>query len=115
MKQKIVIRVSLPCHKCRAKAMKLAATAHGVSSLAIDGDDDKLEVIGDGIDATGLVICLRKEVGHAEIVLVEDVKDKKPDDEKKPEEEACCHAQPYCYAPPPYPMVVCDEPGCSIM
>ncbi|KAL5215020.1 hypothetical protein ABZP36_004172 [Zizania latifolia] len=115
MKQKIVIRVILPRDKCRTKAMKLAARAHGVSSLAIDGDDDKLEVIGDGVDVTGLVICLRKEVGHAEIVLVEEVKDK-PDDEKKPEEEGCsCHPPPYCYAPPPYPMVVCDEPGCSIM
>ncbi|KAL5216093.1 hypothetical protein ABZP36_007494 [Zizania latifolia] len=111
----------MPCEKCRTKAMELVARAHGVISLAIAGDDkDKLEVIGDGVDVTCLVTCLRKKVGHAKIVLVEEVKDKKPD-EKKPDDkkpEVCfCPPPLYCYGPPPpCSMVVCDdEPACSIM
>uniref|UniRef100_A0A0D9W620 HMA domain-containing protein n=1 Tax=Leersia perrieri TaxID=77586 RepID=A0A0D9W620_9ORYZ len=139
MKQKIEIKVCMPCDGCRAKALEMSARAEGVISLEITGDDrDKLEVVGVGVDVTGLVICLRKKVCFAEIVKVEEVKDKEEEEEeeKKPEckppccppyycgyppwseEESPCKPwyPPYCgYASPP-PVVICDEPrGCSIM
>ena len=96
--------------------------------MAITGDArEKLEVVGDGVDPVRLVSCLRRKVGHAEILQVEEVKDKKPEEKKKPEEPkppqpVAVHPPPHCYAggyhyyrhPPP--MVVCEEPsGCPIM
>lgn len=96
-----------------------------MSSTAITGNDkDRLEVVGDGIDSVCLVRCLRRKLGHAEILQVEEVKEKKPE-EKKPEEKKpdepkllVVHPLPQCYpgyyCPPP--MVVYDEPStCSIM
>ncbi|TVU15652.1 hypothetical protein EJB05_39184 [Eragrostis curvula] len=87
MKQKIVIQVSMPCEKSRSKAMELVARANGVSSVGVTGDSkDRLEVVGDGVDSVCLVSCLRKKIGHASILQVEEVKDKKPEEKKKPEE-----------------------------
>ncbi|CAD6263418.1 unnamed protein product [Miscanthus lutarioriparius] len=131
MKQKMVIKVSMPCERSRSKAMTLAARADGVISMAITGDaKEKLEVVGDGVDPVRLVSCLRRKVGHAEILQVEEVKDKKPEEEKKKPEEpkppqpVAVHPPPQCYPggyhyyrhPPPPPMVVCEEPSsCTIM
>ncbi|XP_047071011.1 heavy metal-associated isoprenylated plant protein 16-like isoform X2 [Lolium rigidum] len=142
MKQKIVIMVSMPCGKCRAKAMELAARTTGVISVAITGDyADRLEVIGDGVDLVCLVSCLRKKVGRAVILQVEpQVKDKKPEEETKPAEKKSeektkpaektkektpqvpAHPLPQCYPgcyhcpPASQTMVVYDEPAaCSIM
>ncbi|PUZ47562.1 hypothetical protein GQ55_7G175800 [Panicum hallii var. hallii] len=126
MKQKMVVKVSMPCERSRSRAMALAARADGVISVAITGDArDKLEVVGDGVDPVCLVSCLRRKVGHAEILQVEEVKDKKPE-EKKPEEPK--PPQPMVVHPPPHgyysyhhhhlppPMVACEEPSsCSIM
>jgi len=51
--------------------------ASGVSSIGIVGDGrDRLEVVGDGMDAACLVHCLRKKLGHAELLMMGDVKDK---------------------------------------
>ncbi|CAN6179425.1 unnamed protein product [Urochloa humidicola] len=100
--------------------------------MAITGDArDKLEVVGDGVDPVRLVSCLRRKVGHAEILQVEEVKDKKPEEKKKPEEPkpqlpVVMHPPPpqsylgdyyyYHHHPPPPPMVVCEEPSsCPIM
>ncbi|KAK3142340.1 hypothetical protein QOZ80_4BG0345290 [Eleusine coracana subsp. coracana] len=98
-KQKIVIKLSMPCEKSRSKAMALVARADGVSSMGVIGDGkDRLEVVGDGIDTVCLVKCLRKKVGHADILQVEEVKDKKPE-EKKPEEPKVVQQLPYYYHP----------------
>ncbi|GJN27320.1 hypothetical protein PR202_gb15334 [Eleusine coracana subsp. coracana] len=71
----------------------------GVSSMGVIGDGkDRLEVVGDGIDTVCLVKCLRKKVGHADILQVEEVKDKKPE-EKKPEEPKVVQQLPYYYHP----------------
>ncbi|TVU15678.1 hypothetical protein EJB05_39211 [Eragrostis curvula] len=131
MKQKIVIKASMPCEKSRAKAMALVARAHGVISVGITGDaKDRMEVVGDGVDSVCLVSCLRRKLVHAEILQVEEVKEKKPEEkkpeEKKPEEaKVVVHQQPYYYCHPggyyphyhaPPPMVVCDEQSnCPIM
>ncbi|RCV34044.1 hypothetical protein SETIT_7G131200v2 [Setaria italica] len=110
MKQKIVIKLSVASDKSRSKAMVLAAKADGVSKMGITGDGkDRLEVEGDGVDAVCLVECLRRKVGHAEILQVEEVKpaEKKPE-EKKPDEPKVVplpywwypyhyhHPQPWC-------------------
>ncbi|CAL5031559.1 unnamed protein product [Urochloa decumbens] len=131
MKQKIVIKVCLPCDRCRTKAMELIAKADGLISVAIAGDE-KLEVVGDGIDPVRLVCHLRKKLCYADILQVEEVKDKKPED-KAPKKQAqqqpvvehpplqSCPGNCYCHyhyhpPPPPPPMIVCEEPnGCAIM
>ena len=65
---------------------------------------DQLEVVGDGVDTVGLVQCLRKKIGHAEILKVEEVKpaEKKPE-EKKPEPlpDWWWYHNYYHYHPPP--------------
>ncbi|RLM75285.1 uncharacterized protein C2845_PM15G11300 [Panicum miliaceum] len=125
-KQKIVIKVTMPNAKSRARAMVLAAKASGVGSIGITGDlKDRLEVVGEGVDVACLVHCLRKKLCcHAEIVQVEEVKDKKPAEEEKKVEEpkpcpcpgTCRCAVGYCHAP--LPMVLCEDPpagSCRVM
>ncbi|EES12331.1 hypothetical protein BDA96_06G126200 [Sorghum bicolor] len=63
----------------------------GVNSVAIAGEaKDQLEVVGESVDITCLINHLRKKVCRADIVVVEEVKDKKKEEEekKKKEEEA---------------------------
>ncbi|KAF7002180.1 hypothetical protein CFC21_017693 [Triticum aestivum] len=100
MKQKIVIQLSMSCDKRRSKALTLAARAAGVTSMGITGDArDQLEVVGDGVDSVCLVSCLRKKLGHAQIIKVEEVKkpEEKKKDEPKPEP---VHPPPYFFYPP---------------
>nr|CAB3487336.1 unnamed protein product [Digitaria exilis] len=95
--QKIVIKVSMSSEKSRSKAMELVAKADGVSSMGVTGGDkDQLEVIGVDVDTVCLVKCLRKKLGHADILKVEEVKDKKAEEKKKPEEPKII------VDPPPY-------------
>ncbi|CAN6166574.1 unnamed protein product [Urochloa humidicola] len=89
-----------PCDRCRAKALKVVAKAHGLISVAIAGDE-KLEVVGDGVDPVCLVRCLRKKVCCAEILQVEEVKDK-----KSPE------AKPQPTSPPPVILHQLPPPSC---
>ncbi|XVE50791.1 hypothetical protein DITRI_Ditri01bG0191400 [Diplodiscus trichospermus] len=78
MKQKIVIKVSMHCDKGRTKALKIAAAADGVVSVALHGPEkDKLMITGEEIDAVCLTSCLRKKFCHATIETVEEVKDQK--------------------------------------
>ncbi|KAK9933290.1 hypothetical protein M0R45_020491 [Rubus argutus] len=75
MMQKIVVKVQVHCDKCRTKALKIAATAQGVSRVSIQGvNRDHLEVIGDGVDSVCLTRALRKKLGFATIVKVEQVR-----------------------------------------
>ncbi|KAI7999371.1 Disease resistance protein RGA5 [Camellia lanceoleosa] len=69
MKKKIVMKVEMRCQKCRTKALQVAAKAHGVESLELEGEEkDKVVVIGDGVDAVELAKSLRKKgrAGHQE-------------------------------------------------
>ncbi|KAL6845827.1 hypothetical protein ACP4OV_024402 [Aristida adscensionis] len=122
----------MPTPKSRSQALGLAAKADRVSSMAITGDSrDQLEVVGENVDSVGLARCLRKKFRRADIIKVEEVKDKKKEEEekkkkdeeerKKMEAEACKYLSPYwCYgrhAPPPHQMLVCEDPttSCHIM
>ncbi|BAT80561.1 hypothetical protein LR48_Vigan2375s000100 [Vigna angularis] len=112
MKQKIVIRVSMDCEKCRKKAFKIAVNANEVSSVALEGDD-KMAVTGERVDSVSLVRALRKKFRHAMIESVEEVKDKKEEKEKENEMPLAW----YSYAPYP-PTVACVheyDGGCTVM
>ncbi|XP_039014102.1 heavy metal-associated isoprenylated plant protein 47-like [Hibiscus syriacus] len=115
MKQKIVIKVSMHCRKCRKKALQVAAVAYGVTSVALHGPEkDKLMILGDGVDAACLTEALRKKLCHASIEIVEQVKDPEP---SKPEKST---KPPIIYHQPPqveYYRVVPDPspPPCTIM
>ncbi|XP_037482288.1 heavy metal-associated isoprenylated plant protein 46-like [Triticum dicoccoides] len=103
MKQKIVIQLSMSCDKCRSEALTLAARAPGVTSMGITSDArDQLEVVGDGVDLVCLVCCLRKKLGHAQIIKVEEVKkpEEKKKDETKPAMPEPVHPPPYFFYPP---------------
>ncbi|EMS57369.1 hypothetical protein TRIUR3_01188 [Triticum urartu] len=103
MKQKIVIQLGMSCDKSRSKALTMAARAAGVTSMEITGDArDQLEVVGDGVDSVCLVSCLRKKLGHAQIIKVEEVK--KPEEKKEEKKDEPKPAVPVypppCYHPP---------------
>ncbi|XP_022716585.1 heavy metal-associated isoprenylated plant protein 47-like [Durio zibethinus] len=88
LQQKIVIKTQLHCDKCRTKAMKIAAVANGVSSVAIAGKDkDQVVVTGEGIDSANLTCLLRKKLGYASIISVGEAKGKDEDKEKNPEDK----------------------------
>ncbi|GMN62120.1 hypothetical protein TIFTF001_031201 [Ficus carica] len=78
MKQKVVIEVQMKCKKCRSKALEIAVAKDGVISVALKGETkNRIEVIGEGIvDAAGLAETLRKKVGFADLMSVEEVKEK---------------------------------------
>ncbi|GMY30803.1 heavy metal-associated isoprenylated plant protein 47-like [Fagus crenata] len=110
MKQKIVMKVQMNCEKCRTKALKIAAEAKGVSSVAIEGaDKSQVVVIGDEVDSASLTRSLRKKLGHATIVSVQELKE---DAKKKPEEKEpttlYCTQYPWQYQYPMYYSVVSD-------
>ncbi|XP_068654440.1 heavy metal-associated isoprenylated plant protein 47-like [Aristolochia californica] len=126
MKKKIVVKVQMNCEKCRVKAMKIAAGAAGVNSVAVEGDDkDKVVVVGDSVDAVYLVELLRKKVGHTTLLSVEEVKpkDDKPKETKQPSStpgtfseinqwQCVCatNCKPIC---PPYPQFIACETVCD--
>ncbi|TXG67643.1 hypothetical protein EZV62_008918 [Acer yangbiense] len=86
--QKIVIKVQVRCNKCRSKVMKIAAEEDGVISVAWEGEDkDKVVVIGDGVDAATLARNLSKKLGFADLLLVEEVKEKKEEKKEKENEK----------------------------
>ncbi|XVF77269.1 hypothetical protein PTKIN_Ptkin14bG0029700 [Pterospermum kingtungense] len=88
MKQKIIIKVSMNCSKCRRKALKIAAVADGVISVALHGPEkDKLLIIGEGVDAVCLTACLRKKLCYACLETIEEVKEEKKGEEKEKEKE----------------------------
>ncbi|XVE50787.1 hypothetical protein DITRI_Ditri01bG0190900 [Diplodiscus trichospermus] len=83
MKQKIVIKVSMHCSKCRKKALKIAAKADEVISVALHGPEkDRLMIVGDEVDIANLTRSLKKKLCHAKIETVEEVKETKKEEPK---------------------------------
>ncbi|KAJ7963507.1 putative Heavy metal transport/detoxification superfamily protein [Quillaja saponaria] len=135
MKQKIIMKVEMDSEKCRSKALQIAAVAQGVSSVSIEGKDkDEVVVVGEEVDSVCLAMKLRKKLGHARIVSVQEVKGgggEGGDAIIKIRRKKLIHnvtvtgRTPYynCshYCPPPNPVyygkIVCDPnpSGCSIM
>ncbi|KAJ7963511.1 Heavy metal transport/detoxification protein [Quillaja saponaria] len=75
MQQKIIMKVEMDSEKCRSKALQIAAVAQGVSSVSIEGKDkDEVVVVGEEVDSVCLAMTLRKKLGHARIVSVQEVK-----------------------------------------
>jgi hypothetical protein len=116
--QKIVIKVEMPCDRCRSKALSLVAAAGGVLSVALAGDArDQVVVVGDGVDPVRLAGALRRKVGPAEILqLASQAKDEGAGGSNAP---APAPGAPAQYAPL---SAVCEPPAagyedsiCSIM
>ena len=79
--------------------------------MAIEGaEKDRVVVIGDGVDSASLTHCLRKKLGYATPVSVEEVKEK-PKPDPKPAPKTCCQSQQVLIGSMGY----ADEPNCSIM
>ncbi|KAL8033078.1 hypothetical protein ABFX02_13G139200 [Erythranthe guttata] len=71
MKQRIVFRVQLPCSKCPKKALKIAAEANGVDSIAVEGQQrNEIVVVGNNIDIIKLAARLRRKIGCTDVVTV---------------------------------------------
>ncbi|XP_062013856.1 heavy metal-associated isoprenylated plant protein 47-like [Rosa rugosa] len=117
VQKKIVMKVQMSSEKCRTKALKIAAVAKGVSKVSIEPEKDQVEVIGIGIDSMTLTMTMRKKVGHADILSIEEVKA----EEKKPDGSipiTCTTSYSYAHYPryPTHYHVVREEPTtCSIM
>ncbi|GAB4827816.1 hypothetical protein Ancab_034701 [Ancistrocladus abbreviatus] len=91
------------------------------NTVAVEGD--QLVVSGVDIDAAKLTGCLRKKVGYAMLVALEEVKDKKPLPEKNdgkekdkneetPGKSIPCPLCPYyCCHPHCTQFYVCDVPA----
>ncbi|KAM3684549.1 hypothetical protein ACJW31_11G051900 [Castanea mollissima] len=125
MTKKVVLQITMDGQRCcfrimkgdhaRKKAMRIAVGISGVESATIKGQaKDQIEVKGEGIDTVKLVTLLRKKVGHASIVSVEEEKK----EEKKEELKIEYMVGPPYYGLPPYTyyeMPRYDTPSCSIM
>lgn len=73
MQRKIVIQVQMRSERSRSKAMSLVAATGGVDSVALDGQGrDKVVVVGEGVDPVELTRALRKKVGAADLLKVDD-------------------------------------------
>ncbi|KAF7847032.1 hypothetical protein BT93_L3426 [Corymbia citriodora subsp. variegata] len=71
--KKIVVKVQMNCKKCRTKALQTVTEADGVNSAAFDGED-KVVVVGEGVDAVHLVGRLRKKVGPTQVISIGEAK-----------------------------------------
>ncbi|CAN4102568.1 unnamed protein product [Withania somnifera] len=115
MKKKIVIDLPLNTEHSRTKAMQIAVSSAGVTSVNIDKEKGHLVVTGVGVDFFKLMHCIRRKFKCSSIVSIEEVKpDKKPNPDPKPCPSTCnpC-VQYYPICQPVYDP--CDTPSCSIM
>ncbi|RWW02719.1 hypothetical protein GW17_00034183 [Ensete ventricosum] len=70
--------------------MKTAVGNHGIETVSIEGKEkDLLVIIGERVDSVALACSLRKKLHCAEIVTVEEVKEKAEEEEEevKPKEK----------------------------
>ncbi|KAK6149458.1 hypothetical protein DH2020_016983 [Rehmannia glutinosa] len=114
MKLKIVIKVPLQSEKDKSKAMQIAVAMEGVMSVSIGKENNRVEVIGEGVDSVCLAKSLRKKFRFADIVSVGEVKPPKPSDpwpSPSPPRSFPPPCQPFYYGRPVYD----TGPNCSFM
>ncbi|KAH7674302.1 Copper chaperone domain-containing protein [Dioscorea alata] len=76
-KQKIVLKVEMEDPKKRSKVMKNIAGWLGVYSVALEGNENnKIAVVGEGIDPVSLIQKLRDEMGDVQLISVTAVQEK---------------------------------------
>ncbi|KAK9283158.1 hypothetical protein L1049_011389 [Liquidambar formosana] len=84
------MKVQLNSDKCRSKAMKLVRLVFFFMRMEIQGaDKDELVVIGERVASVGLTNLLRKKVGYATIVKVEEMKAKEEPEKVKVAAPSC--------------------------
>ncbi|XP_028755912.1 uncharacterized protein LOC114715282 [Neltuma alba] len=84
MKQKITMKVHMECDSCRNKALKIASSIKGVTSVSIDEKDkDRVVVIGEDVDTVCLGRMLKKKFRTVTVLTVEEVKPKPPESKDK--------------------------------
>ncbi|KAL7087273.1 hypothetical protein ACP275_13G057700 [Erythranthe tilingii] len=119
MKKKIVVKVSMNDDKSRTKAMQISVGISGVESAAITGQErDRVEVVGDDVDAVELTRQLRKNVAYAELVSVGEAKTAAAVVAPAPQPAVVwtSYAAPYFPQYPIYEMRSPSyEPSCTIM
>ncbi|KAK4342203.1 hypothetical protein RND71_038019 [Anisodus tanguticus] len=126
MKQKVIIKLFMDRNdqRSRTKAFKIAVSQPGVESVAIqEGDNYNLDVVGEHIDAVVLTNCLRKKLGHAQLVSVGPVAadDNNASANAEASEPVTTQPQPYSYPDfgvPQYQVYEVRDPNpecCSIM
>ncbi|XP_019097613.1 PREDICTED: uncharacterized protein LOC109131296 [Camelina sativa] len=72
MKQRIVLKMDLSDgEKSMKKAMKIASAKSGVRSVSIQGQNDQLVLLGEGIDLAELTRELKKKVCNTSIITVQ--------------------------------------------
>ncbi|XP_020268403.1 uncharacterized protein LOC109843853 isoform X2 [Asparagus officinalis] len=101
-KQKVVIRVTMNNAKKRTKALTIAVKLPEL-------EDDKIIVVGNGVDSVELTVMLRKQMGFAELVRVvayDEKKEKKEEKDGKGKSVQVLASQgsypQYIYSPCPY-------------
>ncbi|KAL0904710.1 hypothetical protein M5K25_026849 [Dendrobium thyrsiflorum] len=72
---KVVLKLSMENNKQRAKALKCVTKLLGIVSMS--ADDEKITVVGEGIDPVKLTNMLRKKIRCVELVMVNPVKEEK--------------------------------------
>ncbi|KAL4185854.1 hypothetical protein AMTRI_Chr10g232890 [Amborella trichopoda] len=80
MQQEFVIEVRMACEKCRSNALKAAVSGQGVGSVKIIEEGNKLQVIGENMDAVDLTQRLKKRLGHAKLLSVRQMRDDDDDE-----------------------------------
>ncbi|XP_019091428.1 PREDICTED: uncharacterized protein LOC109128818 [Camelina sativa] len=72
MKQRIVLKMDMSDgEKSMKKAMKIASAKSGVRSVSIQGQNDQLVLLGEGIDLAELTRELKKKVCNTSIITVQ--------------------------------------------
>ncbi|KAL9309827.1 Heavy metal-associated isoprenylated plant protein 41 [Arabidopsis thaliana] len=70
-RQRIVLKMDMSDEKSMKKAMKIASAKPGVRSVSIQGQNDQLVLLGEGIDLAELTRELKKKVCKTTIITVQ--------------------------------------------
>ncbi|KAI3519225.1 hypothetical protein L1887_08252 [Cichorium endivia] len=88
MVQRTVLKVLLPCEKCKKKVLKSVSGVQGVDKIEIDEAKGTLTVTGDA-DPYEIILRTRKAIKCVEVVTIgpPPAPQKKPDEKKPPEKK----------------------------